>query len=330
MVRHFHARAGVASRAMAFAVSSATFAVVASPRVAVAPRARAAAVASSSSSSSSSRRRRRRASFSNDIRRSAAVASAGGDDAPGEVVDLDDLDFDLDDLMPDTIMGDLEDLQEELGAEFDDDGVPLNYGDAALEARAMRERCGVVDRTGAWKLLRLGGPNAIDALIASGAAAKDVDALKTLAPGQGAAVSFDRGDGSRAMCHVQDGGVLIIAPTSVATTLLAAAGPDAATDLAEQCVLLSILGPKASDMLSDVGIVGVLGMPPGTHAVFGAFYTLVPIRPRRRGERRFLRTFPGDSLRPPLAFNPRPRRLSTPLLTPLNSTPISSLVWNDP
>jgi hypothetical protein len=46
----------------------------------------------------------------------------------------------------------------------------------------------------------------------------------------------------------------------------------------------------------------------------GAFYvTLVPIRPRWRGERRSLRTFPGASLRPgSLAFNPRPRRLSTP------------------
>ena len=58
----------------------------------------------------------------------------------------------------------------------------------------------------------------------------------------------------------------------------------------------------------------------------GAFYlTLVPIRPRSRGERRFLRTFPGASLRPgSLAFNPRPRRLSTPLLTPFNSTPQES------
>jgi DNA polymerase III epsilon subunit-like protein len=44
----------------------------------------------------------------------------------------------------------------------------------------------------------------------------------------------------------------------------------------------------------------------------GAFYTLVPIRPRRRGERRSLRTFASASLRPPPAFNPRPRRLSTP------------------
>ena len=55
--------------------------------------------------------------------------------------------------------------------------------------------------------------------------------------------------------------------------------------------------------------------------------TPVPIRPRSRGERRSLRTLlpGGASLRPPLAFNPRPRRLSAPLLTPLNSTPISSL-----
>eukprot|EP00982_Pelagococcus_subviridis_P005359 29612-Pelagococcus_subviridis.AAC.1 len=52
-------------------------------------------------------------------------------------------------------------------------------------------------------------------------------------------------------------------------------------------------------------------------------YTLVPTRPRRRGERRSLRTFPGVSLRPgSLAFNPdTPRRLSTPLLTPFNATP---------
>ncbi|EEH52354.1 uncharacterized protein MICPUCDRAFT_53047 [Micromonas pusilla CCMP1545] len=41
-------------------------------------------------------------------------------------------------------------------------------------------------------------------------------------------------------------------------------------------------------------------------------HTLVPIRPRSRGERRSLRTLPGVSLRSSLAFNPRPRRLSTP------------------
>jgi hypothetical protein len=41
----------------------------------------------------------------------------------------------------------------------------------------------------------------------------------------------------------------------------------------------------------------------------GAFCTLVPIRPRPRGERRSLRTFAVVSLRSSLAFNPRPRRL---------------------
>ena len=40
--------------------------------------------------------------------------------------------------------------------------------------------------------------------------------------------------------------------------------------------------------------------------------TLVPIRPRRRGGRRSLRTFAVVSLRPSPAFNPRHRRLSTP------------------
>ena len=41
-------------------------------------------------------------------------------------------------------------------------------------------------------------------------------------------------------------------------------------------------------------------------------HTLVPIRPRSRGERRSLRNLPCVSLRSRLAFNPRPRRLSTP------------------
>ena len=47
-----------------------------------------------------------------------------------------------------------------------------------------------------------------------------------------------------------------------------------------------------------------------TGRLFTCVPALVPIRPRSRGERRSLRTFPGASLRPgSLAFNPRPRRL---------------------
>ena len=65
-----------------------------------------------------------------------------------------------------------------------------------------------------------------------------------------------------------------------------------------RCVYGAV-GASAED--SGMAIAGELG----------AFYTLVPIRPRWRGERRFLRTFAGVSLRLPLAFNPRPRCLST-------------------
>jgi hypothetical protein len=54
-------------------------------------------------------------------------------------------------------------------------------------------------------------------------------------------------------------------------------------------------------------------------------FTLVPIRPRWRGERRSLRTFAGASLRPRLAFDPRCRRLSTPPDAFLSTPPRRSL-----
>jgi hypothetical protein len=53
----------------------------------------------------------------------------------------------------------------------------------------------------------------------------------------------------------------------------------------------------------------------------GAFYTLVPIRPRSRGERRFLRTFAGASLTAHTSLS-IPARVAFQLrLTPFNSTP---------
>ena len=82
------------------------------------------------------------------------------------------------------------------------------------------------------------------------------------------------------------------------------------------------------DVLQDVGddakfvLVEIYDSPEGGASSMRPS-TLVPIRPRSRGERRSLRTLsPGASLRPgSLAFNARPRRLSSPLLTPTNSTP---------
>jgi len=65
------------------------------------------------------------------------------------------------------------------------------------------------------------------------------------------------------------------------------------------------------ELLNARGAEEILALCVDRRDDFGTFYTLVPIRPRWRGERRSLRTLPGVSLRPPPAFNPRPRRLST-------------------
>ena len=96
-------------------------------------------------------------------------------------------------------------------------------------------------------------------------------------------------------------------------------GTAEASDVAPARIGAAALGVKLIERevrsIADV-IAALRALTPAVtclDVVKGAFYvTLVPIRPRRRGERRSSRTFPGVSLRPPLAFNPRPRRLSTP------------------
>jgi hypothetical protein len=113
-------------------------------------------------------------------------------------------------------------------------------------------------------------------------------------------------------------------------------GSNSTAAVTRRSVTTSHFEDEDDDDDDDVVIEGLDRPPPGPMLFLfaatvvseiviasGAFYTLVSIRPRWRGERRSLRTFAGVSLRPPLAFNLRPRRLSTPLLTPFNSTPTS-------
>ena len=84
-------------------------------------------------------------------------------------------------------------------------------------------------------------------------------------------------------------------------------------EVASARALLETLRAAASGAAHPLGAPVALKTLAPLVAASGAFYTLVPIRPRGRGERRSLRTFAGVSLRPgSLAFNPRPRRLSTP------------------
>jgi hypothetical protein len=181
-------------------------------------------------------------------------------------------DFDLDALMPDSIEGDLEGLQEEAGATFDDDGLPLEYGDVDAELAVLTSEVGIVDRGAVkWRLLRLGGPAAVPALEAAGASRDAIEALLASGPGEGAAVAFKDGEDGctrTAMLHVQAGGLLVVAPEPVADALLAAGGADAA-DLAERCALLSLVGPDAAALLAKAGVSGVMDQPLGAHRTFG-------------------------------------------------------------
>lgn len=180
-------------------------------------------------------------------------------------LDLDALGLDLDALMPTSILGDLEGLQEESGAVFDDDGVPLNFGDADAEAEILRTKVGIVDRSGGWKILRLAGPDAVAALKSAGATGEDIEALMSKEPGAGMPIDLD---GGRIAAHVMGGGMLVTAPVEVADKLMANGG-DAVTDLAEQCTLLSLVGPDAAELLVRSGAPGVMEQDVGTHAVFG-------------------------------------------------------------
>ena len=80
-------------------------------------------------------------------------------------------------------------------------------------------------------------------------------------------------------------------------------------DIADLMPCLTHLDAKRNAIASVPAGVGAL-MYLETLDVSGAFYlTLVPIRPRRRGERRFLRTFsPGARVSPPI-----PRSIPTHL-----------------
>ena len=80
--------------------------------------------------------------------------------------------------MPASIEGDLEGLQEEAGANFDDDGLPLDYGDVDAELAVLNASAGIVDRGAVkYRLIRLGGEEAVPALKAAGASSDAVEAL---------------------------------------------------------------------------------------------------------------------------------------------------------
>jgi len=187
--------------------------------------------------------------------------------------------IDLDALMPDSIEGDLEGLQEEAGAVFDETGVPLSYGDTQAELETLRTKVGVVDRGNQkWRLLRLSGASAADVLVEAGAGEDAVTTLFAKGPNKGSALTFSSVWTYKkevATCHVQaGGGLLVVAPAGVADILLQAAGggggSETCVDLAERCSFLSLVGPNAGALLQAAGVTGgSMDQSMGTHRTFG-------------------------------------------------------------
>ena len=167
-------------------------------------------------------------------------------------MDLDALDLDA--LMPDTIEGDLEGLQEEAGRRSTTTASPSTTATSTPRSR-RRSSVGTVDRGGRWSLL-LRGPSAITALEAAGVSSDAIAALVALQPGQGTTSLAD----DVAMAHVQGG-----APPRVAGRRCAG---DRGLDrrrrqrTSRTCAARHV-GPNARTSAS-VGVGGVMAGSPGT------------------------------------------------------------------
>jgi len=173
---------------------------------------------------------------------------------------------DLDGLLPPDIDGDLEGLQEEAGAVFDEQGYVSHFGSVTEEAEAIASGAAVVDRSD-WGLVRASGPGALRALQVL---AND-DGVKLSAPGSGFEITLPSGD--VAQVYVQGEGFILVTPPRATAKALAVLGSVMPShefmQLNENCALLTVCGPKLVEVLRSSGLAGVMDAPVGSHQVFG-------------------------------------------------------------
>ena len=173
---------------------------------------------------------------------------------------------DLDGLLPPEIDGDLEGLQEEAGAVFDEQGYVSHFGSVTEEAEAIASGAAVVDRSD-WGLVRASGPGALRALQVL---AND-DGVKLSAPGSGFEMTLPSGD--VAQVYAQGEGFILVTPPRATANTLDVIGSVMPShefmQLNENCALLTVCGPKLVEVLRSSGLVGVMDAPVGSHQVFG-------------------------------------------------------------
>ncbi len=165
----------------------------------------------------------------------------------------------------------LHDIHLKLGARMTltgDAEIPLDYGDALLEHRAVREAAGLADRSHR-RVWRAAGPDA--ARFLHGLLSNDIEALR---PGEGCYATFLTERGmilTDLVVHRRDDDFLLHAPPETGTRGLALlarflVGDDATLeDLSGRLGILGVYGPRAPEAVAAA--LGPIPLMPDAHFV---------------------------------------------------------------
>jgi len=186
-------------------------------------------------------------------------------------IDLSSLGLDVPD-----IDGDLKSVMTELGATFDDDGVPRTFNNARQAVDALSSGVVLLDRSH-WARLRVTGKGALPLL--QRLTTNNIQALK---PGSGCdTLLLTPGGAALDLITVLVAGsfaMLLVHPAAVGA-VMAALREAAATaegegvqvqDVSARCCMLTLLGPESDNILKELGgdSFALIGAQYGTHTLF--------------------------------------------------------------
>ncbi|GAQ87006.1 Glycine cleavage T-protein family [Klebsormidium nitens] len=176
------------------------------------------------------------------------------------------------DLLPPPIDRDLQELQEELGAEFSPEGVVVTFNNDADALEASKSGFAVVDLSHFGRL-RVYDDDRIRFLHNQSTA--DFNLLK---PGQGGDTVFVTNTARTidlVTAYIKESSVLLVTSPSQRRELLPYldkfiffADKVKLQDVTDQCFMLALVGPQSSQVLEDLRAGDLVGKPYGTHAMF--------------------------------------------------------------
>eukprot|EP00879_Flechtneria_rotunda_P012338 GHRR01012885.1.p1 GENE.GHRR01012885.1~~GHRR01012885.1.p1 ORF type:complete len:492 (+),score=176.68 GHRR01012885.1:215-1690(+) len=179
------------------------------------------------------------------LKRQLLVATRAG-------IDLNTLGIDI----PEIDAADIASYQEELGAEFNENGVALTFSNTDRVLEALSDGVAVLDRSH-WGRLRIAGKDRLDLLHNQSTAD-----FKALRPGQGCDTVFVTATArclDLATAIVLDSSVMLITSPNMKQQLLQRldkyifpADDVSITDVSDKCKMLTLLGPQADDVMQQL------------------------------------------------------------------------------